>query len=133
MMFDNFDYDYKSILVSGNSYEVIKGSSKKSGLPKLIKIIQCDKLGGANKAKNSIKQELDIHKTLESSECILKLEHVFEHNLKIYMIFEGAVPMSLYELTQNKKKEKTDILLVNVLIALSEINSLGLSMSYLSV
>jgi hypothetical protein len=98
-MFNWFQYDKRSILASGYGYEIIRGINKNSGQGKLIKVVDCKILGGLSKAKSFVRLELNIHRTLERSECILKLENVFEANKKIYMVYEEGSPMSYHILT----------------------------------
>lgn len=131
-MYQSFQYDRRKVLASGFGYEVIKGFNKVNGMSKIIKIINCEVFGGVTKAKNVISQELNIHRTLENSDCVLKLEQVFEASQKIYMIYEEGTIMDYHYINKNLNKEEVEGLILNVLIALVELNSLGLAMGYIS-
>ena len=131
-MYNSFQYDRRAILTSGYGYEVIKAINKMNGKSSIIKIINCEAFGGVAKAKSAIRQELNIHKSLENSDCVLKLDQVFEAGKKIYMIYEEGRVMNYHFLNQNFRKDEIDGLLFNILIALVELNSIGISIGYIS-
>lgn len=131
-MRQSFHFERNNILASGFGYQVIKGLNKKNGQSKIIKIINCETFGGVTEAKKVIREELNIHKSLQHSDCVLKLEQVFEAREKIYMVYQEGTIMSSSYLEHHLKKRETEELLFNILIALVELNSLGLAMGYIS-
>lgn len=66
-----------------------------------------------------------MHKTLEQSESILKLESVFEWEGSIYMVYEYGEMQKLSSLTLEGQGKDDKALVFSILAGLSELNSVG--------
>ena len=129
----NYAYYKKNVLLKDGYYELIEAKNRQNGQMRVAKVIDKSKLRLSGYLVQKVKTEILLHQNLLGSECILRLEAVFETNNHLYMIYEHFQLFGENELIKLISYDKRELKKhsCSVLIALNEINSLKICVGLL--
>lgn len=119
----------KNLLFRSDYFEICAAQLRKDGSQRICKIYKKNSLTTKKFNMTNIRREIFVHKKLETSDCILKFQEIFEYQQEIYLMFENAELLGddfmISELVL--QKEQLSQLFGNILVGLNEINSLRIA------
>ena len=128
-----YSFNKSAPLIKEFYYQVIKAKHKDSNTPKVAKIINKKALSKNKELLKKVKIEILLHQFLKKSDCIVKLEDIFESAKHIYLIFEEVEffeKANFFEKIKNNTNEMKEFL-CSVLIAVNEVNSMRVALAHI--